>query len=123
MDLLDGSSLTLVTPDTDTFTESEVSQIRRTDSVWNGMQYGFWTGLGAFVAGATIVKASGSDALQGPGGALFFGLAGGVGAVSGLLIDRAIGNDPIYQGASRRSVAVAPWVAKGGGGLSLSVEF
>ena len=38
VDLVDGSSLTLVTFDTDTFTESEVSQIRRTDSVWNGMQ-------------------------------------------------------------------------------------
>lgn len=116
-------SLTLLTPDQLTLSQNEVARVRRTDAVWNGMQNGFWIGLGAFVVTAAIAARVSDET---PYGLLYYGLPifPAAGAVTGILIDRTVGNEVIYLAPPRRSAgSVSPQPIGQALGLSVSFEF
>lgn len=122
---LSSSSLTILSPAKRVFTIGEVARVRRKDSIWNGTQYGFWLGLGAWIVSLNLAAKS-SDEF--PYGWAYFGapVSAGVGALAGMLIDRARGNDAVYVAPSKATglpVTVSPWLVKKGGGVSLSMQF
>jgi len=123
---LTASSLVVLAPvnRNRTFTKDSITKIRRTDSSWNGALIGL--GVGAAIAAAGIK----SSIYQGEA-AYFWVFAGSwlfptVGAITGVVVDKQTGNDPIYLAPSRASqpsVTVSPWLVNGGGGVSVSVRF
>ncbi len=126
------TSLTLVvkrTPENPTgrrmFTQDSVLKVARTDSLLNGT----FIGVGIGVAAALIFTrsvCSPDPECRAIADAIGFGAFVPSGAVAGALIDRAIGNGPIYVApsrASRVSLGVSPLLGRTGRGIALSVRF
>ena len=118
---LSASSLTILAPERRTYFEGTVTEIRRSDAVWNGMQYGFWAGLGAYVIALNVAARTSDDF---PYRFAYIGLpmfaAGG--ALIGMGIDHGVGGEQVYRARGQRSGtprAVTP--SSGGSGISLSV--
>jgi hypothetical protein len=109
---LSTSTLVIRARETRTFSAENVTEIRRTDSDWNGVLIGLgagYVGMLGFVR-QTCGRPGYDDecaAIARPIGWVFIP----AGAVLGALIDRAYGNDPVYLGTPstlRPSVAVSP---------------
>jgi len=124
--VLDAFDVSSLVRETRTFAPDTVTMIRRTDSIWNGALIG--AGVGAVATWISVVRAC---SLPDPECEVIARLVFGVpmtigGTVAGALVDRAIGNDPIYLAPSRASqapVTVSPLFGRKGVGLSLSVRF
>jgi hypothetical protein len=63
-----------------------------------------------------------------PYGWAYFGapVSAGVGALTGMLIDRAPGHEAVYVAPSKATglpVTISPWLVEKGGGLSLSMQY
>ena len=111
-----------------TFAESDVIEIRRKDSLWNGTLLGFSTGVAAYA----LARATDScapfpyDLCYNSYGAFPFVVYPTVGAIAGALIDRATGNGKVYLPPSQgsvKSVAVSPWLHRSSGGVAVSMKF
>jgi hypothetical protein len=113
---------------TRTFAEDTVIRVTRRDSLENGVLIGL--GAGA-VAAWGFVRGNCGPAGYDPecgASAARIGLLAFVpaGAVAGALIDKAIGNAPVYLSPSRltrSSLAVLPWFGSSAGGVALSFRF
>ena len=120
---ISAASLTLFTPESQTFPRETIREVRRTDRVRDGMNDGFWIGLGAFAVSLMIAEKT-SDEFPYGFAYVGFPLFPAVGAVSGLLVDRSMGKDAIYLApSSRSSMLVSPLPHKKAAGLSVSLEF
>ena len=111
---------------TRTFERGTVATIRRSDRLWNG----FLIGLGAGIIASEVwvynlCGPRGYDdecAAIATGVGLFTMVPGG--AVAGLLIDKAIGNQLIYRAARGRAMFdVAPVISPKGQGVVASIRF
>lgn len=111
---------------TETFDSQSVAQIRRTDSLWNGILIGAGVGVGVTVGvarqrcGAADPECSANVGSR--AGVILVPAAAAVGA----LIDRLIGNELVYRGSSRASassVTIVPRVGRHGIGLSVNTRF
>jgi hypothetical protein len=120
------ASLTVLTPEKQTFLERSVAQIRRTDSLWNGVLIGAGVGGAVFGVGwiSCVSQDVGCEIWGDPGGFVTSWLAPAAGGIVGALLDRAKGNEPIYVTPSRQTaVAVSPWLGRKGTGISVSLRF
>jgi hypothetical protein len=115
------SSLVILMPATRAFAAMNVSEIRRTDSLKNGVLIGLVVGAGVGVAGIAAMCADGPDC--GPwlsSGAM----TAGIGAAVGAGIDALLGGGVLYrppQGARR--VRISPFRERDMKGISVSVGF
>ena len=116
------ASLGLVEKETQwrfTATDQTVTQVQRTDRLWDGALIGLAPGAVGLAAAALGAQAA-SDFL---GLHIFLAFVGpGIGA----LVDRLIGNEVIYRarsGAGQAKLVVAPLLSRHGAGVSLSLGF
>lgn len=107
------------------FAADSVTQVRRTDTLWNGILIGAGVGVGVTV-GVTqhLCGPDDPECSANAGGVLGLALVP-ASAAAGALIDKLIGNNLIYRPSSPRgpSVAVSPRIGTRGLEMSLSVHF
>jgi hypothetical protein len=122
---VDENSLSLATDGrTHTFALSEISTVRVPDGLGNGALIGAGAGLGAALGILAIIRSGGDDVLPSAkvGAPL---LLSGIGALVGILIDRAHeGGRLLYVSPGKTSgVLVSPLVGKDRKGVLVSVHF
>lgn len=112
---ISGSTLVIITPETRTFTDAAITDIRITDSRWDGALIGAGVGAGLAIWDYSIDPSE-------PGNAAIFAVGIGLGAAIGAGIDalRARPGRTVYR--SPRA-AVSPVVGRARQGLSMSVRF
>ena len=130
---ISGSSLVIQSTDRLIFAESAVTEVRRTDSLWNGTLIGAGVGFAVFAIGRLNCEANqwNCGAARGaenwiPGSPVTGWLGPLAGGIAGALLDRARGNNLIYRGlshASRPSVSVSPVLGQKLTGVSLLMQF
>ena len=105
------------------FRSSDVTRIRRADSVVNGMLIGLAAGLGGmaiFTREACGPNDPECAAIANPIGLVTF-VPGGM--VVGALIDRAINKTILLNPPARATLSVAPSLRPGGAGLTVTMRF
>lgn len=120
------SSLTIRVPEQITFNMDEVLEVRRTDSIWSGVQIGFWTGIATMVAGVGILAATTDpDRDSALGWAMYcFYVYPSVGAVAGGLVGHRTGNERVYQRPRQtQAFTFTPLRSRRGHGLAVSLSF
>jgi hypothetical protein len=112
---ISGSTLVIRTPETRTFTDVAITDIKITDSRWDGVLIGAGVGIGLAIWDYSIDPSE-------PGNAAIFAIGTGLGAAIGAGIDalRARPGRTIYRSPR---VAVSPMVGPVRHGLSMSVRF
>lgn len=110
-----------------TFAEDTVARITRRDSLENGVLIGLGAGVAATWG---VVRGrcgpAGFDPECGASVARIGLAIVPAGAVAGALLDKAIGNAPVYLSPSRSTrspVALSPWLGRTSAGVVLSVRF
>lgn len=120
------SSLVILTPDTRTFVEGGVAEIRRTDRLWKGALIGLGVGAipGAVGGLSGCAQYSGHECVTGP---LFGALViGGIGAAIGAGIDalvNKVGSLLYVSPQQTPGVTLSPLLGKDRRGVLLSVRF
>jgi hypothetical protein len=116
------TSLTLSTTSGErTLPASEIRLIRHRDSLANGAIIGAAIGAGAISPLAGLYL--GGDETPEPGTAAgLFAVGAAAGVVGGLLVD-SLRTRVLYRAPGPASVAIAPAVVKGGGGVRVSVRW
>jgi hypothetical protein len=109
------STLVIRTPETRTFTDGAITDVKITDSPWDGAFIGAGVGIGLAIWDYSIDPSE-------PGNAAIFAIGTGLGAAIGAGIDalRARPGRTVYRSPS---VAVSPMVGRGRQGLSITLHF
>jgi hypothetical protein len=112
---ISGSTLVILTPETRTLTDAAITDIKITDSRWDGALIGAGVGIGLAIWDYSI------DPNE-PGNAAMFAIGAGLGAAIGAGIDalRARPGRTVYRSPR---VAVLSVVGRARQGLSISVRF
>jgi hypothetical protein len=112
---ISGSTLVILTPETRTFTDAAITDIKITDSRWDGALIGAGAGIGLAIWDYSIDPSE-------PGNAAIFAIGASLGAAIGAGIDalRARPGRTVYRSPS---VAVSPVLGRTRQGLSISVRF
>lgn len=111
-----------------TLSESAVAKVGRRDSVTEGLLIGLAAGVGAAWGGVRYTCGpAGYDPECSANVWTAFALAFiPAGMLTGAVVDRLIGHGAVYVAPAAKpaaAISVAPWIAKGGGGLSMSFAF
>jgi len=113
------SSLVILIPEARTFTEGSITEIRRTDSVWNGALIGAAIGTGLAMWDYFIDPSE-------PGNAVVFTEAIGLGTAIGAGVDALVnrGGKVLYAAPRQtRRFVISPVVGKHRQGALVSVRF
>jgi hypothetical protein len=110
------------------FAETDVTEINRKDSLWNGTLIGLGAGFGAvwLAFKADSCAPFPYDLCFNSYGAFPLLVYPTLGAIAGASIDRTTGNGKVYLAPSRssaRSVTLRPWLHRRESGVALSMTF